>query len=293
MDAIVLSAGYGTRLRPLTEELPKPLVPVGDRPLLGHIVVRLAAAGIDRVVINTHHLPGAFAAVCREFPVECVVIEEPAIRGTAGGIAGARHLFEKEGPVLVYNGDVLAEPPVEGLCHAVGEGLCLAVAPRPQGVGTVGVDTSGAVVRLRGERFGCEVHGGDFVGVSAVGGRCLRELPERGCLIGDWALPELRRGGTIPTVPVTSEWIDAGTLTGYLAANLAWLRALGQRQWCGRNVTLSPAIELDQAVVGAGACLIGAGRVSRSVIWPGARGTAPLSDAVVTGAGRVVVGSRG
>ena len=110
-QAMILCAGLGTRLRPLTDELPKPLVPVGDRPLLAHITARLRSQGIHQVALNTHHLPRAFDSVYEWLDVEVKVVHEPEIRGTAGGVAGARRHFSSA-PVLVWNGDILADPPV-------------------------------------------------------------------------------------------------------------------------------------------------------------------------------------
>ena len=287
--AMVLCAGLGTRLRPLTHELPKPLVPVGDRSMLAHIVGRLRAAGISSVVVNVHHLPEEFARDIDGLALKVTVVHEPVIRGTAGGIAGARAQLGR-GPVLAWNGDMLVDPPLARLLQAAGSGLCLAVAPRPVGEGTVGLGQGGRVVRLRGERFGNEVQGGDYVGVAALGPRCLATLPEFGCLIGDWALPELRGGGTVSAVEAAADFADIGDPKRYLEANLGWLRANGgaRQTWVGAEAEVGDAVTLEQAVVGAGAVIDGVGAVRRSVVWPGARASAPLSDCVVTTGGQVV-----
>src|SRR5688572_24985701 len=105
-SAIVLSAGFGTRLRPLTDELPKVLVPVGDRSLLAHIAAALREAGHSELVINTHHKSEVFVSYISNLGVKIDVIHEPEIRGTAGGVAGARPWFRCS-EVLVWNGDIL------------------------------------------------------------------------------------------------------------------------------------------------------------------------------------------
>src|SRR5262249_9883692 len=87
--ALVLSAGFGTRLRPLTDELPKPLMPVGDRPMLAHVVEALARGGVSDVVVNTHHRAEDFASPIARFGLGLQVIHEPEILGTAGGLANA------------------------------------------------------------------------------------------------------------------------------------------------------------------------------------------------------------
>ncbi len=78
LRAMILAAGLGTRLRPLTDELPKPLVPVGDRPALAHVAARLAAAGIREAVINVHHLAAAFTpAILAAMPLVLRVSTSP------------------------------------------------------------------------------------------------------------------------------------------------------------------------------------------------------------------------
>jgi len=289
-SAMVLCAGIGTRLRPLTNELPKPLVPIGDRPLLAYIAAHLRAAGFSRAVCNTHHLPDAFSNHLAEFPLDVHLIHEPVIRGTAGGVAGARALLGSE-PVLVHNGDILADPPIAALLAGAGDGMCLAVAPRPAGQGSVGLAADSSVVRLRGEMFGREIRGGDYIGVAGLGSRCLDELPQEGCLIGDWALPELRRGGRVSAAVSHTAWTDAGDPASYLAANLAWLeqhRGPKPAAWVGPDTSIDPRATLERSLVGRGARVTGAGCVTECVVWPGAVARAPLSNAVVTTGGTVV-----
>src|SRR5262245_37568354 len=114
-SAMILAAGLGTRLRPLTDELPKPLVPVGDRPALAHIADQLARAGIHEAVLNTHHLAEAFSAErLAGLPIRISMIHEPRILGTGGGIANAARALG-EGEVVVWNGDILADLDVHAL----------------------------------------------------------------------------------------------------------------------------------------------------------------------------------
>lgn len=286
--AMVLAAGHGTRLEPLTAELPKPLVPVGDRSVLEHIASRLASFGFDELVINTHHLEEKFRNQNRIEGVIIHRVHEPAIRGTAGGVHGARDRLVP-GPVLVWNGDILTDPPVLALLDSARtRDIAFAVSPLPAGRGTVGVDAAGHVVRLCGERFGVESAGGDYVGVLALGPRALDRLPEIGCLVGDVALPLLREGAKLAAVPAPP-FRDIGSLRGYLDANLDWLVARGGAgsSWVHPTARVAPAVSLSSSVVGAGAVVSGAGRFERCVAWPGARVTAPLTDAIVTTDGRV------
>lgn len=286
--AMILCAGLGTRLRPLTDELPKPLVPVGDRPVLASIAARLRAAGVRRAVVNTHHLAAAFASIYEWMDVEVQVTHEPRILGTAGGVAAARRRLGAA-PVVVWNGDILASPPVGRLLDlAASGGLSLAVARRSAGEGTVGVDAEGHVVRLRGEVFGLEHFGGDYIGVAAVGARVLEQLPAEGCLIGDVALPELRRGGVVPTARVTAPWCDLGDPASYHAANMRWLDEQRHGSFSAPSASVSAGVQLSRSIVGAGAEVGGRGALSRVVVWPGAAVRAPLADAIVLRSGRVV-----
>ena len=142
------------------------------------------------------------------------------------------------------------------------------------------MDEDGAVVRLRGQVFGPEHSGADYIGVGALGNRCLASMPEFGCLMQDWALIELGAGRRITTVESAAEWTDIGGLDAYLEANLAWLGA--RQQHVAPTAEVSAKVELTRSIVGAGATVQGRGLLRECVVWPGARAVAPLSRAVIT-----------
>jgi mannose-1-phosphate guanylyltransferase len=288
-SALILAAGFGTRLRPLTLELPKPVVPVGDRPLLAHVAAACRRAGAERLVANAHHEHAKISRVIRELSLDIEVVVEPEIRGTAGGVAGARALLGA-GAVLVYNGDIMTEAPAAGLLAlaAAHDAQVLAVAPRPAGQGTVGLDEAGHVVRLRGQVFGREARGADYIGVMALGPQLVAELPDKGCLFGDVALPHLAAGRRVLTVATHAPWSDLGDLEQYASANFAWLAGTGRDTWVGQGVEVAPSVQLERSLIGVGAKLLGAGRVTDVIAWPGAVFDAPLSRAVVLGSGLVV-----
>ncbi|HEY6081054.1 MAG TPA: sugar phosphate nucleotidyltransferase [Polyangiaceae bacterium] len=288
-SALILAAGFGTRLHPLTLELPKPVVPVGDRPLLAHVAAACRRAGLTHLVANAHHEHEKLSAIIRSLGLEVEVVVEPEIRGTAGGVAGARGSVEP-GALLVWNGDILAEPPVAKLLQLALErdAQVLAVSPRERGAGSVGMDDQGAVVRLRGQVFGEETQSGDYIGVMALGPSVLGSLPERGCLFGDVSLPRLAAGGRVWTVASVGEWSDLGDLEQYVAQNFRWLSRSGQSSFRAPSARLAPGVELSRSLIGAGAEVIGSGLVSEVIAWPGARLSAPLSRAVVCSSGRVV-----
>jgi mannose-1-phosphate guanylyltransferase len=288
-SALILAAGFGTRLRPLTLELPKPAVPVGDRPLIAHVAEACRRGGIARLVANAHHEHAKLSRIIRDLELEIQVVVEAEIRGTAGGVAGARAHFEP-GPVLVWNADILTEPPVTALVELARarDAQVLAVAPRPVGEGTIGLGDDGSVVRLRGRVFGTEAQSGDYIGVMALGAGVVERLPDQGCLLGDVALPHLARGGKVWSVPSLAPWTDLGDLGAYVRASFEWLSGQKQPVWQGRDVRLEPAVTLERCLLGSGVRVLGSGLVSEVIAWPGAAFSAPLARSVVLGSGLVV-----
>ncbi len=282
---MVLCAGFGTRLRPLTDELPKPLLPFGDRSFLEHA---LGVLGDGVIVANVHHLAGAFAGLQVALGSRLVLVHEPELRGTAGGIAGARDRLGPP-PVVVMNGDAVLDHLPADFAASAGEGLSLLILPGTLGSGTVGIGVDGSVVRLRGERFGEETASGDYLGVAALGAGALAALPARGCLVGDYALPVLRRGGRIRSSPFFGRVsLPGDDLKSYLQGNLDWLAARKQRSYVAKSAWVDPRVELDQALVSTSARVEGSAPLSRVVVLPGATCRGPLSDAIVSPGGRVI-----
>ncbi len=112
MKALVFAAGLGTRLKPLTDTMPKALVPVNGVPLLRQVVEKLVAAGYDEIVINVHHFADMirdFVATHDSFGVKISFSDETdLLRETGGGIRHAAPLLEGEEPFLVHNVDILS-----------------------------------------------------------------------------------------------------------------------------------------------------------------------------------------
>ncbi|HEX3578998.1 MAG TPA: NDP-sugar synthase [Thermoanaerobaculia bacterium] len=113
---MVLAAGYGTRLRPVTYTMPKPIVPLGGRPLMGWAVEALLAAGIQDFVVNLHHLPEPIERYLRDRYAGRAQFEfsfEPEILGTGGGVRKVRSLLENESEFFLVNGDTIQFPPYD------------------------------------------------------------------------------------------------------------------------------------------------------------------------------------
>ncbi len=292
--AMILAAGAGTRLRPLTHELPKPLVPIGDRPLLEHLAHRLVDEGFDELVLNAHHQGHAIEALSMPLVRSWTVSREEELLGTAGGLARARPFFAP-GPVLVVNGDVFTEAPLRPVLHRLtetGAAACWLVRPRPLGEGTIGLDADGQVIRLRDVCVGEEHSGGDFLAIQALSSRLLEELPSSGCLVGDLLAPRLKREPrSIATVCWEGPWLDIGSLATYLEANLRWLSSRGLESFLAPSAQVHPEVSTRRSIVGEGARVEGHGTLSEVIVWPGATAQAPLERAVVTAKGVVPIAS--
>ncbi|HKY60088.1 MAG TPA: sugar phosphate nucleotidyltransferase [Gemmatimonadota bacterium] len=126
MDAMILAAGLGTRLRPLTDHTPKALVEVGGVPILEHIARRLVAAGADRIIVNAHRhadqVEGVAGRLGGELGVEVLVsLEDEKPLETGGGLLHAASLFRKEAPSFLHNGDIVTGIDLAALYAAHGE----------------------------------------------------------------------------------------------------------------------------------------------------------------------------
>ena len=111
MRAIVLSAGYGTRLWPLTEDRTKPAIPILGKPLVGYVAEYLATYGINEIVVNLHHRPDSVRKALGDggkFGVKLHYVEEPEILGTSGALDNTRDFFERE-TFVVINGKIITD----------------------------------------------------------------------------------------------------------------------------------------------------------------------------------------
>lgn len=121
---MIFAAGLGTRLKPITDTMPKALVRVGGKPLIEHVVGKLKAAGAGRIVVNVHHFASqvvGFLADNGNFGVDISISDESAqLLDTGGGIKKAAHLFTADAPILIHNVDILSNVDLGWLygCHA-------------------------------------------------------------------------------------------------------------------------------------------------------------------------------
>lgn len=114
MNAMIFAAGLGTRLKPLTDTMPKALVPVGGKPLLQHVMQKMNQAGIKEIVVNVHH----FAEQIKNYLYGKEVIisdETDMLLETGGGLKKARTLFTNDAPILIHNVDILSNLDIKAL----------------------------------------------------------------------------------------------------------------------------------------------------------------------------------
>ena len=191
MKAMVLCAGFGTRLRPLTDKVPKPLVPLCGVPLLRYNFALLAGAGVTEVVINTHHLGKEMEKGARRIAAELslqlsVSHEEKHILGTGGGVKRAQALLGS-GTFLLMNGDMIfdVDLPAAIAAHRKARAVAtMVLAPYPRGAtyGAVEVDKDFNVRRIAGRGAPPEpglkrMH---FTGVHVMEPDVLLRLPPEG-----------------------------------------------------------------------------------------------------------------
>lgn len=161
MNAMILCAGLGTRLRPLTNRWPKPAMPLLAGPLFRYSLATLTHAGVTKIGINTHHLPEVMEATARAEIAELVVSHEAGeIQGTGGGIRGLKD-FLRDDDFVVLNGDVLFSVdlrPVIAAHRASGAAATMVLLPMPEGetYNAVELDAAQSVRRIAGKGPGGE-----------------------------------------------------------------------------------------------------------------------------------------
>ena len=118
-QAMIFAAGLGTRLKPLTDTMPKALVRVGGQPLIWHVIQKLKGAGYERIVVNVHHFANQIVAYLEEnhnFGLDIRISDETsALLETGGGIKKALPLFDANEPILIHNVDILSNLDLEAL----------------------------------------------------------------------------------------------------------------------------------------------------------------------------------
>jgi len=250
MKAMVLCAGLGTRLRPLTERWPKPAMPLLGQPLLRYHLAVLKAAGVTAVGINTHHLPDTMAEVaraeCERAKLPLHVVHEPVIQGTGGGIRGLRDFLSGD-DFLVFNGDILYPvdlQPVVAMHRASGAVATMVLQPMPEGekYAAVELDSAGRVRRIAGHGPGGEgLSPWHFTGVHVMSPRIFDFMTAEGPedINREVYVRAMQAGQTVRGVRVDGYWSDLGTPSRYLATVLDVLSGRVRLEWLGADSPLA------------------------------------------------------
>jgi len=279
--AFVLGAGLGTRLRPLTDDLPKPLVPIFQKPLITFAFDHLIEAGITKFLVNTHHHPEKFTATFptqtyRDVPIE--FRNEPVLLETGGGIKNIEDLLGKE-PFLVYSGDILTDVDLAPLIDEhFRKKNDVTLALRETGLGKGVVLRDGRIEAIRSKK---EPPGDyDYANISIWNANIFERIPPATKIsyipiLVDW----IREGGRIGGAVLSDrKWFNIGARADYLEVH----RLIATKAWRPTYVKDSAwpiSIAADAKIsssahlrgfhsIGSG-CAIGDNAViENSVLWP-------------------------
>jgi mannose-1-phosphate guanylyltransferase len=293
VKAVILVGGEGTRLRPLTETVPKPLLPLMNRPFLDHQLEHVAGHGVEEVILSSSYREEHFARylAARTGPPRVTWMTEPEPLGTAGAVAAARgHL---DGTFLVLNGDVLTDLDLGALIRFHGDREAVATIAlthvddaRPFGL--VERDDDGRVRAFR-EKPADPIPGDINAGTYVLEPRALDGVPD-GVMVSieRETYPGLiARGEPVYASLAAAYWRDLGTPAAYLAAHLDALggKVAGrryERPLVAEGATVDPGASVGRdVVVGPGARIGSGASVRRAVLHAG----------VTVGEGAAVEGS--
>jgi NDP-sugar pyrophosphorylase family protein len=282
---MIVAAGLGTRLRPLTELRPKPALPVRGIPLIAYTLALLARHGVTEVIVNAHHLPDILMDAARRhcpLDMELRFSIEAELLDTGGGIRRVADYLRDSDPCLIVAGDMLLDADLSALVATHRERgdawtmLLRAGDPRAKTFGTIGVDSENRVRRI-GTRhdLGGENQAGLYAWANVVAARAFDSLPESEIFshFDGWIAPQLESGASDIRGEIFASndfvWEPVGTPAEYLAANLdpiplSYQEAIADAQRAGARVD-------RDLVIGAGAELGAGVHLQRAVVWDGER----------------------
>lgn len=282
-QAFVLGAGLGTRLRPLTDELPKPLVPIFQKPLIIFALDHLIDIGIEKFFINTHRLPETFAAA---FPKSCYgrikisFVNEPVLLETGGGIKNIERELGSE-PFITYSGDVLTDVSLQPLiAEHFNRGNDVTLALRKTGLGSEIALRDGCVVDIS-NRHGVSGEF-DFANIAVWNPSIFARIPANQKIsfipiLRDW----IGQGGKIGGVVLDqAKWFNLGSRAEYFDVHSSVLAGWRPAYVKGSDWTVQvhpsaivdPSAQLRGCSVVGQDCRVGAGVILEdTILWPGAQ----------------------
>jgi len=221
--AFLLGAGLGTRLRPLTEACPKPLLPVGGRPIITHAMDHLLTVGVRRFIVNTHHCADVYR---QTFPdgqwrgIPIIFRHETMLLDTAGGLKNIEDLLDGDEPIIVYNADIMTDMPLAMLLEAhARQGREVTLALRSDGpLLNVDLDENGEICDMRHLLSRPGVRRCLFTGIYAVEKRFLGRLTAGRIesVVPVFVRMLEEKTGSVGGVLIDAgEWHDIGSLEEY------------------------------------------------------------------------------
>lgn len=299
MKAMILAAGLGTRLAPLSAERPKALMPVGNRPIISRTIDFLYRYGISRLVINAHHHGRQLIDYFKDNTPPGVDIDlrlEPEILGHGGGIRNTLDFWDDE-PFLVINSDILTDINLENAFafHLKNGGLATMVLHNFERDSQIMMDDEMKITDIASKKTTGRLA---FAGIHIIHPELLTFIPEGGfSSIIDCYREVIKSGKRINGYLSEGHyWWDINTPKSYLAANKA-VSALENRPFClAEDVNLDESARLlDWVVIGSGCKIEKEVTIKRSVIWDGAHveKDSTLTDSIVTPRRIVKVGDKG
>ena len=225
--SFILGAGLGTRLRPLTNNCPKPLLSVGGRPLITYAMDHLISVGIERFIVNTHHLAEAYD---KAFPnrkwrgLSITFRYEPVLLDTAGGIKNIEDLLDRDETILVYNGDTFTDLPLANLINAhYANRKEATLALRSKGFPlNVTVNARGEICDLRHTLGDRGVKNCLFTGIYIVEKTFLRRLPvgRKESVVPVFISMIREQPGSVAGIIIDEgSWFDIGSVADYERIN--------------------------------------------------------------------------
>jgi len=285
-QAFVLGAGLGTRLKRLTQALPKPLVPVAGKQLIRYAFDHLVNAGVERLIVNTHHCADAYG---RAFPsgsyrqASLAFRNEPVLLETGGGIKNVEDLIG-DAPFLVYNGDILATLPLEPAIvhHFAADNEVTLILRSHGGPLQVAFDPKTARVVDIAHRLGRAPGTHLFTGIYVVNPAFLRRLRLEKLSVIPAFLEMITQGAALGAIVLDEgDWWDLGTREQYLEVHRILRAAHPEECWVHPTAQVDPTARLTGATyVGAGAKIGAKAHLHDSVLW---EGTTIAQESTLTG----------
>lgn len=230
MKGMILAAGFGRRLMPLTKEIPKPLLPVKGKPIIVHIIEKMREAGFDEIIINLHHLGMKIQdeiGTGGKFDMKIVYSYEKEILGTGGGIKNVEDFFMGEEYFLVHNGDVFSDLSLRNLVqhhlkNPASGTICLVRGDESQaGLRVIGASEEGVVVSIYDSTSKVPLSQSPqryiFSGIHLLTREIFKFLPEKrpSCIVRQGYIPMLEAGKRINAFIYDGFWTDIGSREAY------------------------------------------------------------------------------